>query len=143
MKTYLVAFSISVLMTCISCSPKGNDESSTEQADDSEWVEMDSIHLMMTEAFHPYKDSANLEPARQLANGLAAKAETWASHPLPVIVNNEEVRAMLNKLKSDTQSFATMVSDGTPDEEIGTALQALHDNFHGIMEAWHEARREP
>jgi hypothetical protein len=142
MKTYLIAFSISVLMTCISCSPKGNSESSTEQADDSEWVDMDSFHLMLTEAFHPYKDSANLEPARQIAKGLAANAEMWASHPLPEKVNNHEVRAKLTKLKLDTRSLATMISDGTADEEIGTALLALHDSFHGIMEAWHTIAQE-
>ena len=85
-------------------------ESETEQSDDRGWVEMDSFHLIMTEAFHPYKDSANLEPARQLADEIASKAEYWASATLPDKVNTKEVKAMLTKLKEDTQALATMIN---------------------------------
>jgi len=32
--------------------------------------------------------------------------------------------------------LADKIKGGASDEEIGTSLKALHDSFHGIMEAW-------
>jgi hypothetical protein len=103
---------------------------------------MDSFHMVMAEAFHPYKDSANLEPAKQLAEEMAQEADKWASASLPEKVNTESVKALLTQLKTDTRSLADQVKNGAPDEAIGTSLKALHDSFHGIMEAWNGAGEE-
>lgn len=135
-----------VMMTALvfySCSQKENTEARSEKEnDDSEWVEMDAFHLLMAEAFHPYKDSANLEPVKRLSEELAQKAESWASATLPDKVNNDAVKAQLNQLKADTRALSTMIKDGASDEAIGTSLQALHDSFHTIMESWNEGNHE-
>ena len=122
----------------VSCSDKKHEdhEEATEQVDSDEWAEMDSFHMVMAEAFHPYKDSANLEPAKQLAEEMALEAEKWASSSLPEKVNTDAVKANLNQLKTDTRALADQIKSGATDEVIGASLKSLHDSFHGIMEAW-------
>ncbi|HRG08628.1 MAG TPA: hypothetical protein PLJ08_08615, partial [Cyclobacteriaceae bacterium] len=48
------------------------ETAATEEAND--WAEMDSFHMIMAEAFHPFKDSANLEPVKALAEEMAVEA---------------------------------------------------------------------
>lgn len=137
-------FKILIIITCLSigfasCSTKEKSveaEANTTETDPNEWPEMDSFHMIMAEAFHPYKDSANLEPVKRLSEEMAVEADKWASTALPDKVNTEEVKAQLNQLKTDTRSLADKIKGGASDEEIGTSLKALHDSFHGIMEAW-------
>lgn len=138
MRLSLMAFLVVVGVTFYSCSHKEKTESNAEQPDENEWVEMDSFHMIMSEAFHPYKDSANLEPVKRLAEEIAKEAEKWASASLPEKVKNDDMKAALNQLKADTRALSEMIKGGASDEEIGTSLQALHDSFHMIMEAWNE-----
>jgi hypothetical protein len=87
----------------------------------------------MAEAFHPYKDNKDLAPAKAKAAELAAAAETWANAPLPDKVNNAEVKAKLEQLKTGTASFVETVKRGD-DSEIADELTSLHDQFHEIQE---------
>ncbi len=144
MKLKLLVLSCLFSIAIISCSDKKHEdheeaEEATEQTDSDEWPAMDSFHMVMAEAFHPYKDSSNLEPAKQLAEEMALEADKWASSPLPERVNTEAVKAHLNQLKADTRTLADQIKNGAADEVIGTSLKALHDSFHGIMEAWNGA----
>lgn len=136
-------FKILVLISVLaigftSCSTKENkvEAEATTEADPNEWPEMDSFHMIMAEAFHPYKDSTNLEPVKRLAEEMAVEADKWAATALPEKVNREEVKAQLNQLKTDTRTLADKIKGGASDEEIGASLKSLHDSFHGIMEAW-------
>jgi hypothetical protein len=126
----LVVVCIAVVMA--HCGKKAETES-----DQDEWPEMDSFHMVMAEAYHPYKDSANLAPARKLAGEMALEAERWQGSDLPKKVNNDEMKAMLEKLKSGTRAFSDKVNATAPDEELGSSLTAIHDNFHEIMEKWY------
>lgn len=108
---------------------------------DDEWPTLDKYHLTMAEAFHPYKDSANLEPARKLATELAQSADAWASEELPARINNAETKALLEALKTSSHRLADQVNAGAPNDSIGAALTALHDRFHHITEAWHGAEK--
>ncbi len=134
MKSYLfqIAFLLFVL-TSISCSKKHEAENDSS----AEWPEMESFHMIMAEAFHPYKDSTNLEPAKKLAAEMATEAEKWQAAALPEKVNNDEVKGLLEQLKTKTRALADSIAANTPDDEIGKSLTLLHDNFHSIMEAWH------
>ncbi len=140
MKMKYLILSFAFAFTLLSCSEKKHEheesEEVTEHNDADEWPAMDSFHLVMAEAFHPYKDSTNLEPAKRLAEEMALEAEKWASSPLPAKVDTEAVKEQLNQLKADTRSLADQIKNGTSDEVIGASLKALHDSFHGIMEAW-------
>ena len=70
-KLFSFALSLFVIVLAIACG--------TEQKN---WKEMDNFHMVMAETFHPYKDSANLEPAKSRASELAAAAEEWAPREL-------------------------------------------------------------
>jgi hypothetical protein len=130
-----------VLIFCgmLSCTSKTETTEATESssADSEEWKEMDSFHMIMAEAFHPYKDSTNLAPAKKLAEEMAAEAEKWAAAELPEKVNTDAVKENLQKLKTDTRALADLIKSGADDAVIGSSLNALHDSFHSIMEAWH------
>ena len=119
-----------------SCGGSGTKHEGEHTADDNTWAEMDSYHMIMAESYHPLKDSANLAPARENAEALAVEAEKWASAKLPDRVNNDEMTTRLQNLKSSSRAFADKVKSGATDEELSSALTALHDEFHHIMEAW-------
>jgi len=138
MKKYVLSLLVLAFIGLTSCNQK-KEETTTEAAatESDEWKEMDSFHMIMAEAFHPYKDSSNLAPAKKLAEEMATEAEKWASASLPSKVNTDEVKQQLEKLKTDTRAFADQIKSGAADTEIGSALDTLHDSFHGIMEAWH------
>ena len=120
-----------LLLIVAACAKKSETSSSDE------WPEMDSFHMVMAEAFHPYKDSANVEPVKRLAGEMALEAARWQSSDLPDKVNTDEVKGQLEKLMVGTRALADQVKAGASDEEIGTALTTLHDSFHRITEAWH------
>lgn len=138
MKKHILGLMVLAFIAVVSCNQK-KEEATTETAatESEEWKEMDSFHMIMAEAFHPYKDSSNLAPAKKLAEEMAAEADKWAAASLPAKVNNDNVKQQLEKLKTDTRAFADQVKASAADADLGTALNALHDNFHGIMEAWH------
>lgn len=134
-KGYLLVWALVILFVA-SCSPKKEEA----KADDAvvEWKELDSFHMLMAEVFHPLKDSGNVEPATRLMGQLADEAEKWAAAPLPEKVNNDEVKAKIEKLKVDTRAFASEISTITDPAVIGTRLHGVHDLFHEIQEAWYK-----
>lgn len=120
---------LTVIITRCGGSKKESEEMTT-------WAEMDAYHNVMADAFHPLKDSANLAPAKANAELLASEAEKWAAAPLPEKVKNDEMAASLESLKTNSRAFAEKVNAGATDEELATLLNALHDEFHHIMEVW-------
>jgi hypothetical protein len=136
MKRIFVYALVFALTGFASCTSKTESTSTTTEESD-EWKEMDSFHMIMAEAFHPFKDSSNLAPVKKLAEEMATEADKWASASLPTKVDNEEVKEELQKLKTDTRALADLIKSGADDKAIGSSLDALHDSFHEIMEAWH------
>jgi hypothetical protein len=136
----LVLILLAMVVT-VACSSNKDKEAAAEETVAAEWPAMDAYHLVMAEAFHPYKDSANLEPVKAQAAELAKAAEAWVNAPLPEKVNNDEVKATLAELKTNSDALAQLVATGTP-EEIGAALTALHDQFHELQEAWYGGGEE-
>lgn len=136
MKKTLFYLLFSALVGFASCTSK-TESTATTTAESDEWKEMDSFHMIMAEAFHPFKDSSNLAPVKKLAEEMATEADKWASAELPAKVNKEEVKEELQKLKTDTRALADLIKSGADDAAIGSSLNSLHDSFHEIMEAWH------
>lgn len=118
-----------LLIFACSGEKKGGEEETT-------WAGMDSYHMLMADVYHPLKDSANLAPAKNGAEALAAEAEKWASGVLPEKVDNDEMKARLESLKKSSRAFADKVKTNASDEELAAALTALHEEFHHIMEIW-------
>ncbi len=134
MKQTFIYVVIVFLIGFARCSNKTDNVSTMD-----EWKEMDDFHLIMAEAFHPYKDSSNLIPVKNLAEEMSTLAEKWANATLPKKVDNEEVKLELQKLKVDTRALADLIKSKADNETIGSSLNALHDSFHEIMEAWHDS----
>src|SRR5258708_27689575 len=116
---------ISVASLCIlffvwACSKKA--ETTSAEASSDEWPEMELFHSIIAEAFHPFKDSANLAPAKKLAEAMAVEAVKGETGPLPVEVNTEKVKGQLEKLKKDTRTLTDQIKGGDKDQNIGASL---------------------
>jgi hypothetical protein len=122
------------------CATK-KDGSDSEAGDQKLWKEMDEYHMIMAETFHPYKDSANLEPAKSRAGELAAAAEKWASSPLPEKVDNDEMRNNLAQLVRESSALV-QIANSEDESAIGNQLTKVHDLFHAIQEAWYGGGEE-
>lgn len=105
-----------------------------------EWTQMDDFHMIMAETFHPYKDSANLEPVKARAMELLKYADQWLIAPLPAQVDTEEVKARLKEIRADAQKLAESVKS-SDDNKIAEHLTRLHDTFHELQEHWYEGGR--
>jgi hypothetical protein len=136
-----VAFAM-LAIAAVACATKKEESANTEAtAEQKDWKEMDDFHMVMADAFHPYKDSANLEPAKLKANELASSAQQWASSTLPEKVNNDEMKGKLEQLKNESAAFVQTVASAD-DKAIGDALTKLHDLFHAIQEDWYGGGKE-
>lgn len=137
MKYWLLTF-LNIALLSVSfhtCTQKAKEEE-TELSEETDWPKMDSFHLIMAEAFHPYKDSANLEPVKRLSEEIAQEAQQWTLAALPDKEDNEDMKSKLNHLKEDSRALSDMIKANAPDGDIGVSLKALHESFHSIMEAW-------
>jgi hypothetical protein len=126
-------------MLVFGCTSKKEDHDNHENASASheEWKEMDDFHMVMAEAFHPFKDSSNLEPAKNYADSMVVAADRWAEAPLPErFKGDDEIKFKLKQLKSDADTFAKVAREGD-DKSVGQSLTKLHDLFHEIQESWY------
>jgi hypothetical protein len=130
-----------LVIVTVACATKKEEAKVEEANEQKEWKEMDDYHMVMADAFHPYKDSANLVPAKAKAAELAASAQDWANAPLPEKVNNDEMKGKLEHLKNESAAFAQTVTTAD-DKAIGDALTKLHDLFHAIQEDWYAGGEE-
>jgi hypothetical protein len=103
----------------------------------TEWKEMDEFHMVMAETFHPFKDSADLAPVKSKASELVAAADKWSIAPLPEKVDNDDMKSLIQQLKSEAEALEDVVQTGN-DTEIGEQLTKLHDLFHKIQEGWYD-----
>ena len=138
MKTKLLFF-VLFFATCtlfVHCGSRQGESADTKAEEGKDWEEMDEFHMVMAETFHPYKDSADLQPVKAKAGELAAAADKWASSALPKKVDNDEMKTSLQELKSEAEILEDLVQTGT-NEAIGEQLTKVHDKFHHIQEAWY------
>ena len=127
------------LIAIVACTPKKSEIAETSS---NEWKELDSFHMIMAEAFHPYKDSANLAPAKTLAKEMSDEAGKWATATLPEKVDNDEMKTKLQKLSNDSQSFLKLSTDAAPDSVLAKSITDLHHLFHEIQEEWYSGGKE-
>jgi hypothetical protein len=133
----ILTLAVAVILVAACSSKKEDSQGETSEASDSkEWKEMDDFHMVMAETFHPYKDSANLEPVKSKASELVAAADSWIAAPLPKKMDNDEVKGKLETLKQESQALVQTISAGD-DKAIGDQLTKVHDLFHEIQEAWY------
>ena len=135
----LSVYSVLVFVTllAVACGSKKQEEA----VNNDEWPAMDEFHSIMADSFHPYKDSAYLEPAKANAAEMAKVAEKWAAAPLPEKVDNDQTKTDLKQLKDDANAFVQIAQSGDS-VKIGESLTALHDQFHKLQESWYGGHKE-
>ena len=136
----LILFVIAPLFL-VACGSKDHGHDHSHGADGKEWKEMDSFHMVMAEAFHPYKDSANLVPAKQNASDLATSAKEWRDSEIPDGVDAAKVKPKLDELVRLSDEFGKQVSSST-DDQIASSLTILHDLFHDLQNEFYAASAE-
>jgi hypothetical protein len=125
---------ISIAALALACGGKKESEQSSEA---KEWKEMDNFHMVMAEAFHPYKDSADLKPAKEVASELASAAKDWKNSKVPDGVDADKMTARLEQLVNGTEEFAQQAATES-DEALGEKLTGLHDLFHEMQNDYYE-----
>ena len=132
-----IACALSIVVSACTSKQGGDNETS----EDGEWKPMDDFHMIMAESFHPFRDSADLGPAKANADAMVVAAETWLNAPIPEKVNNDEIKGKLQELKDEAVAFA-MISKTNDDAATGVSLTKLHDLFHGLQEEWYGGHEE-
>jgi hypothetical protein len=127
----LVVFAI--LQTACS---KNEKAVAVESGEELKMKQMDAFHLILTEAYHPYTDSANLKPVRLLAEEMAMQAKALASDSLQEKLNSDVTTLQLEKLRDECRTLARLVRNAATDKEIVSVLDTLNNTFHIIMENW-------
>ncbi|HTE33753.1 MAG TPA: hypothetical protein VK666_25405 [Chryseolinea sp.] len=125
-----------ILLVAVACGSKQGHDDHHDADTTTTWAGMDEFHQVMAESFHPFKDSANLLPAKANAHAMAAAAQVWGRSPVPSKVDRPEVSEKLDQLQSDAIAFEQTAQSGS-DEEVGRSLTALHTLFHQLEEAWY------
>jgi hypothetical protein len=120
-----------LILVAYACGSK-NEHHDHDNASAKEWKEMDEFHMVMAEAFHPYKDSLNLQPAKEKAAELAAAARAWRESAAPEGDDVAGIESQLNDLVRLSEEFSAEVSSGS-DEAIAGKLTAVHDLFHELQ----------
>jgi hypothetical protein len=138
LRNVAIAALVIFMIACATKKEEGNAETTEQTAEQKEWKEMDEFHMLMAESFHPFKDSANLAPAKAGAATLASAADKWAGSKLPEKVDNDDMKSKLASLKEGTASLVQTISGGD-DKLIGEQLTKVHDLFHAIQETWYGA----
>lgn len=134
MKSIYTLFFILLLASCTT--------KKSEKETSNRWAKLDGFHTVMADAFHPYKDSGNLVPAKELVNTLSDSAGVWAEATLPEKVNNQDMVNKLLNLKLSTVELLKMKIDNTPDSVFATQLTKVHDSFHEIQETWYKSGKK-
>jgi len=126
-----------IILTIWACSSKTESATEETETEVAEWKGMDDFHMLMAESFHPYRDSANVEPVKQLAMEMVTSVNSWMEQELPSKVDNDEVKQTLKELQEGAVALADLVEVGD-DQAIGESLTSLHDTFHHLQEAWYK-----
>jgi hypothetical protein len=129
-----------MMILAMACSGKkdaaDHDAGHEAEAAGDEWKEMDDFHTLMADAFHPYKESLDLAPAKEKATELATAAKKWEEAPIPNKVDTDKVKQALEQLATLAAEFPAVVQTGN-DEAVAEALTTLHDKFHVIQDMWY------
>jgi hypothetical protein len=127
-----------IILAVFSCDRKNDHQDDKHAGSSSEWKEMDAFHSVMAEAFHPYKDSSDLKPARENAEELSTAAKEWKSSDIPDGLDNDKIESKLNQLVNLSEKFEEEVKAGD-DAVIANSLVQLHDLFHDLQNDFYAA----
>ena len=128
MKTLVVTLSLLVGASSLSAQAtpaKIMDESHAM----SGWKELDSVHMLMMETWHPVQTSGDLKPIRAKATAMAEAATTWAASTVPAACDKKPIRDAVAAVARDARSLSELVATQGSDADVKKSLAGLHDTF--------------
>ncbi len=99
----------------------------------ADWKEMHAFHGVMSKTFHPAEEG-NLQPTRDSATVLLAKAKAWQSSAVPTGFNAKVTKPILKELVAECVAITKAVKAKKNDEELKGLITKAHEIFHEIME---------
>lgn len=106
---------------------------SNAQKEKQKWNEMHAFHSVMSKTFHPAEEN-KLQPLRDSATVLLAKAKAWKTSTVPAGYNKEVTAPILKQLVAKCKTITVAVKKNKSDEELKKLITEAHDIFHEIME---------
>jgi hypothetical protein len=97
------------------------------------WKELEAFHTVMAGTFHPAEDG-NLQPVRDKASDLLARAKTWQGSTVPPDCDQEKTAKALETLVDECEQVDSGVNAKKSDAELTKLITAAHDAFHAIVE---------
>lgn len=107
------------------------------KAQKADWPAMHQFHGVMSKTFHPAEEG-NLQPLKDSASSLLAKAVAWQASAVPAGYNAKVTAPILKKLVRQCGIVKKAVAAGKPDAELTAQITKAHDIFHEIMEKCRE-----
>ena len=105
----------------------------TAFADKGNWAELQRFHAVMSKTFHPAEEG-NLQPVKDSAASLLAKAKIWQAATVPADYNKEETTKTLALLVAKCEELNTAVMANKSDADLKKLITEAHDIFHQIVE---------
>lgn len=97
------------------------------------WKELEAFHTVMAGTFHPAEDG-NLQPVRDKASDLLARAKTWQGSAVPPDCDQEKTAKALETLVDKCKQVDSAVKAKKSDAELTKLITEAHDAFHAIVE---------
>ena len=105
-------------------------------AQKSEWKELKTFHGVMSKSFHP-SEEGNLQPVKDNAADLVAKAKAWQASPIPADYNQTETKKVLAELVVKCEDIQKAVAAKKSDADLKKLIHEAHEVFHQIVEKCH------
>jgi len=136
-RTFLLLSSLLVFFA-VGCQQQASSEAEAETTAEPATLESwdavkEEYHHLMAFTFHPAEDG-DLEPIKKDHAVMAEKAKEFAALGIPTEHSGKGLDVMVKKLQTETEALSALISKGASDEDIKTALFALHDVYHGVEE---------
>lgn len=139
MKRISLLFATLFVLILSGCQQQGstgqeNTSASAEPASLEAWDAVkEEYHHLMAFTFHPAEEG-DLNPIKKDHAAMAEKAKEFAMLGIPKEQEGKGLDELVKKLQADSEGLSNLISKGATDEEIKTALFALHDVYHRIEE---------
>lgn len=98
---------------------------------------MDNFHSVMSATFHPAEEN-KLQPVKDSAAALLAKAKAWQKAAVPAGYNAGVTKPILKKLVNQCTVISQSVKAKKTDAVLKQQITTAHDIFHEIMEKCRE-----
>ena len=98
-----------------------------------EWKELKEFHSIMSKTFHP-SEEGNLQPLKDQASVLTAKAKVWAATKVPAGYDKALTPQVLKELVDKCEEIEYNIKKKVSDDELKALIAEAHEIFHKVVE---------